>query len=213
MKAEEVGQQRDSTTAQLLHKGEQSGRRSCGRWVCCASRVLVGFLLNDVPDIKPYASPPPFQGCSDEAYQAALNFCPQTGTRHVHALAKPKVIKQSKMMRTKQKVIKQKNSDDAMLETNTSCLTGKQLANMTAEQRVAVNAKLNATLKKQINKTVKAAVISVRFKEVAEDKFLETLTNARRSAWSMVHKARPTLWEQYSVLARVKVGDWVKVGD
>ena len=50
---------------------------------------------------------------------------------------------------------------------------------MTAEQRVAVNAKLNATLKKQINKTVKAAVVAVRFKEVAEAKFVETLRNAR----------------------------------
>jgi hypothetical protein len=70
-------------------------------------------------------------------------------------------LKQVKKGRTKQEVIKQKNSDDAMTETNTSCLAGKQLANMTAEQRVAVNAKLNATLKKQINKTVKVAVVAV----------------------------------------------------
>ena len=98
-----------------------------------------------------------------------------------------------------------------MTETNTSCLAGKQLANMTAEQRVAVNDKLNATLKKQINKTVKAAVVAVRYKEVADDKFVETLRNARCSAWSMIHKARPTLWEEYGVLARVKVGDWVNV--
>ncbi len=96
-------------------------------------------------------------------------------------------MKRLKKGRTKQEVIKQKNSDDAMTETNTSCLAGKQLANMTAEQREAVNEKLNATLKKQINKTVKAAVVAVRF------------------------KARPTLWEEYGVLARVKVGDWVNV--
>jgi hypothetical protein len=120
-------------------------------------------------------------------------------------------LKQVKKGRTKQEVIKQKNSDDAMTETNTSCLAGKQLANMTAEQRVAVNDKLNATLKKQINKTVKAAVVAVRFKEVAEQKFVETLRNARCSALSMIHKARPTLWEEYGVLARVKVGDWVNV--
>ena len=120
-------------------------------------------------------------------------------------------LKNVKKGRTKQELLKQKNSDDAMMETNTSCLAGKQLANMTAEQRVAVNEKLNTTLKKQINKTVKAAVIAVRFNEVAEAKFVETLRNARCSAWSMVHKARPTLWEEYGVLARVKVGDWVHV--
>ena len=120
-------------------------------------------------------------------------------------------LKQVKKGRTKQEVIKQKNSDDAMTETNTSCLAGKQLANMSTEQRVAVNAKLNATLKKQINKTVKAAVIAVRFREVAEEKFVETLRNARCSAWAMIHKSRPTLWEEYGVLARVKVGDWVNV--
>jgi hypothetical protein len=57
-----------------------------------------------------------------------------------------KVTKQAKKVRTKQEVIKQKNSDDAMLEMNTTCLAGKQMANMTAEQRVAVKAKLNAKL-------------------------------------------------------------------
>ncbi len=71
------------------------------------------------------------------------------------------------------------------------------------------NPKLSDTLKKQSNKTIKAAVVAVCFKEVAEEKFLETLRNARHPASAMVHKKRQTLWEEYGVLAKVKIGDWV----
>ena len=59
-------------------------------------------------------------------------------------------------------------SDEAMTEQSASCMAGLQLAGMSDEQKVEVNTQLKSNLKKQINKTVKAAVVSVQYGERAE---------------------------------------------
>jgi hypothetical protein len=65
-----------------------------------------------------------------------------------------------------------------MTEQSASCMAGLHLAGMSDEQKVEVNTKLKSNLKKQINKTVKAAVVSVQYGERAEAMFIEALRSA-----------------------------------
>ncbi len=102
-------------------------------------------------------------------------------------------------------------SDEAMTEQSATCMAGRHLAGMSDEQKVAITTKLKSNLKKQINKTVKAAVVSVQYAERAPTMFIEALRAARRTPQNMVHGRKKTLWEEYDTLARVKVGDWVSV--
>jgi hypothetical protein len=90
-------------------------------------------------------------------------------------------------------------------------MAGRHLAGMSDEQKTEVTTKLNNNLKKQSNKTVKAAVVHVQYAERAQTMFVEPLRSARRTPQTMVHGRKKTLWEEYGVLASVKVGDWVSV--
>ncbi len=55
-----------------------------------------------------------------------------------------------------------------MTEQSASCMAGHHLAGMSDEQKVEVTTQLKSNLKKQINKTVKAAVVSVQYAERVE---------------------------------------------
>ena len=76
-------------------------------------------------------------------------------------------------------------------------MAGRHLAGMSDEQKTEVTTKLNNNLKKQINKTVKAAVVHVQYAERAQTMFVESLRSARRTPQTMVHGRRKTLWEEY----------------
>jgi hypothetical protein len=108
---------------------------------------------------------------------------------------------------------KKEMAQAAVRDTNKKTLAGKQLQAMSVEGRSEVSEVLDKTLSKEINKTVKVAVIFAKYKELVSIAFTAALTACRRppTSTAMVHERKKTLYEEYGLLAKVKVGDFVLV--
>ncbi len=101
----------------------------------------------------------------------------------------------------------------------TSCidLTGpKSVARTTLDglsegNKRAVDAKINKTLKKKINKEVTSTVLDVAHRELLQRMNCEHLTKSVARPEKMFHCLKPNMLSLMGTIRAIKVGDWVEV--
>ena len=75
----------------------------------------------------------------------------------------------------------------------------------------AVDAKINKTLKKKINKEVTRTILDVAHRDLLERMNCERLTKSVARAQVMVHYLKPSTLSLMGTIHAMKVGDWVEV--
>jgi hypothetical protein len=77
--------------------------------------------------------------------------------------------------------------------------------------KLAVDAKINKTLKKKINKEVTSTILQVVHRDLLERMNCEYLTKSVARAQVMVHFLKPTMLSLMGTIRAIKVGDYVEV--
>ncbi len=95
--------------------------------------------------------------------------------------------------------------------TSTSCIAGKHLQDMDANEKNTVVDKLTKTVKQNENKLVTAAVLAVTYDEACRAAFVKHLEAQQMDIIKMVHPKRKSIIEAQGFLSTIKVGDWVDV--
>ena len=95
--------------------------------------------------------------------------------------------------------------------TSTTCIAGKHIKTMNATDKNLVVDKLAKSVKRNENKTVKAAVLAVRYEAACQAAFVKHLEQQKKTVSDMVHEKRKSIVEEQGFLATIKIGDWVEV--
>jgi hypothetical protein len=95
--------------------------------------------------------------------------------------------------------------------TSSTSIAGKTQDTLSSENKEAVTAKIQKTLKKSINKNVKDAVLDVAHREALEELNTKHLTLSVVPTSHMIHKLKPTMQQLFDTERAIKVGDWVEV--
>jgi hypothetical protein len=95
--------------------------------------------------------------------------------------------------------------------TSTNCIAGKHIKDMNVNDKNAVVDKLTKSVKRNENKTVKAAVLAVTYDECCRVYFIKHLEAKHMDVVAMVHEKRKSVIEEQGLLSTIKVGDWVDV--
>jgi hypothetical protein len=95
--------------------------------------------------------------------------------------------------------------------TSTTCIAGKHIKDMNANDKNAVVDKLTKSVKRNENKTVKAAVLAVTYNECCRVAFIKYLEAKHMDVVAMVHEKRKSVVEEQGLLSTIKVGDWVDI--
>ena len=90
-------------------------------------------------------------------------------------------------------------------------LARQTLDGLSDEAKRAVDAKINKTLKKKINKEVTTTILDVAHRELLDRMNCEHLTKSVARAEKMVHVLKPNMLSLMGTIQAIKVGDWVEV--
>jgi hypothetical protein len=82
---------------------------------------------------------------------------------------------------------------------------------LSAGAKSAVDATINKTLKKKINKEVKNTIVDVAHREILDIMNCAHLTKSVAPAAKMVHLLKPNMLSLMGTIHAIKVGDWVEV--